>query len=52
MTKPKEYPLNRKGWVVIEVRRQGGNWDKCLRPVILTKGEKGIWRICLIQSFT
>ena len=40
MTKPKEYPLNRKGWVVIEVRRQGGNWDKCLRPVILTKGEK------------
>lgn len=40
MTKPKEYPLNRKGWAIIEVQKQGGNWKKCLRPIILTKGVK------------
>lgn len=39
MTKPKEYPLNRRGWAVFESRIQGGSWMKGLCAIKLERND-------------
>lgn len=39
MTKPKEYPLNRKGWAITDIRVQGGSWVKILNPIFIVKND-------------